>query len=78
MENNSHYQTQIIKIASRIKKIKNKKVDFSMLFDSLEMLEFIENLENEFKIKLDYNYVNKKNFSSINNLLKIIKKIEKK
>ncbi len=78
MENNSNYQTQIIKIASRIKKIKNKKVDFSILFDSLEMLEFIENLENEFKIKLDYNYVNKKNFSSINNLLKIIKKIEKK
>ncbi len=78
MENKNHYQAQILKIASRIKKIRNKKINFSILFDSLEMLEFIENLENEFKIKLDYNYVNKKNFSSIDNLSKIIKKIEKK
>ena len=78
MENKNYYQAQILKIASRIKKIRNKKINFSILFDSLEMLEFIENLENEFKIKLDYNYVNKKNFSSIDNLSKIIKKIEKK
>ena len=64
MENKNHYQTQILKIASRIK-IRNKKTNFSVLFDSLEMLEFIENLENEFKIKLDYNYVNKKIFHQL-------------
>ena len=40
------------------------------------MLEFIENLENEFKIKLDYNYVNKKIFHQLI-ICQIIKKIEK-
>ena len=42
------------------------------------MLEFIEKLESKFNLKLDYKYINKKNFSNIENLSKLIKKIEKK
>ena len=74
----SEIEIQILKIANSIKKLKNKKVDFSVIFDSLEMLEFIEKLESKFNLKLDYKYINKKNFSNIENLSKLIKKIEKK
>lgn len=72
------YKDKILRAAYQIKKLKVNKLDFSEVFDSLEMLEFIENLEKEFRIKLSYKYVNKINFSSVDNLLKIIKKIEKK
>ena len=48
-----------------------------MYFDSLEMLEFIEKLENKFDFKFEYKFINKKNFSSIKNLSKLINKIEK-
>ena len=74
----SETEMEVLKIASRIKKLKNKKVDFSMYFDSLEMLEFIEKLENKFDFKFEYKFINKKNFSSIKNLSKLIYKIEKK
>lgn len=74
----AQYNNKIFKIASRIKKIKNKNINFSVIFDSLEMLEFIEQLENEFKIKIGYKSINKFNFTSINNLSKEIEKIEKK
>ena len=74
----SETEMEVLKIASRIKKLKKKKVDFSMYFDSLEMLEFIEKLENKFDFKFEYKFINKKNFSSIKNLSKLIKKIEKK
>ena len=74
----SETEMEVLKIASRIKKLKNKKVDFSMYFDSLEMLEFIEKLENKFDFKFEYKFINKKNFSSIKNLSKLINKIEKK
>lgn len=72
------YKGKILRAAYQIKKLKVNQLDFSEVFDSLEMLEFIENLEKEFRIKLSYKYVNKINFSSVDNLLKIIKKIEKK
>lgn len=71
-------EIKVLKIAGSIKKLKNKKVDFSLIFDSLEMLDFIEKLENKFNIKLDYKSINKKNFSSKENLSKLINKIEKK
>tara|TARA_X000000950_G_C13850498_1_gene634288 strand:+ start:419 stop:661 length:243 start_codon:yes stop_codon:yes gene_type:complete len=71
-------EIKILKIARTIKEIQNKKIDFSSIFDSLEMLEFIEKLENKFNIKLDYKSINKKNFSSKQNLSKLINKIEKK
>ncbi len=74
----SEIEMKVLKIASSIKKLKNKKADFSMFFDSLEMLEFIEKLEHKFNLKLNYKYINKKNFSSIENLSKLINKIEKK
>ena len=80
MKLNKSLETEIkvFKIASSIKKLKNKKIDFSMTFDSLEMLEFIEKLEHKFHLKLDNKYINKKNFSSIENLSNLINKIEKK
>jgi len=71
-------EIKVLKIAGSIKKLQNKKVDFSLIFDSLEMLDFIEKLENKFNIKLDYKSINKKNFSSKENLSKLINKIEKK
>lgn len=71
-------EIKILKIARTVKEIQNKKIDFSSIFDSLEMLEFIEKLENKFNIKLDYKSINKKNFSSKQNLSKLINKIEKK
>lgn len=71
-------EIKILKIVGSIKKTRNKKLDFSSIFDSLEMLEFIEKLENKFDIKLDYKNINKKNFSSKENLSKLINKIEKK
>ena len=46
-------EIKVLKIAGSIKKLQNKKVDFSLIFDSLEMLDFIEKLENKFNIKLD-------------------------
>ena len=33
-----------------------------MYFDSLEMLEFIEKLENKFDFKFEYKFINKKFF----------------
>ena len=66
----------IFKIA-RKKKINIGKINFSESFDSLQLLDFVEEIERFFKIKISEKDINHKNFSSLKNLEKIIKKNEK-
>lgn len=80
MKKNSNFSKQIKKIVFRItnnKKISLKKINFSENFDSLQMIDFIEQLEKFFEMKISTQDLNYKNFSSLKNLETIIKKNER-
>ena len=77
MKKNSNFLKNIKKIIIRIlknKKIDLKKINFSQDLDSLEMLTFVELLEEFFKIKFKNDDLSYKNFSSLENLQKLINK----
>ena len=64
-------------------KIKKKKVNitnfnFSKNFDSIEILDFISQIEKNFKIKFKDKSINQKNFSNITALIKLISNAKKK
>jgi acyl carrier protein len=80
MEKNNSFVKKIRKVIFKIaknKKINIKKINFSENFDSLQLLDFVEEIEKFFKIKISEKDINYKNFSSLKNLKKIIKKNEK-
>ena len=80
MKKDNNFFKKIKKIVFRIKKNKKlnlKKINFSEDFDSLEMLNFVEIIEKFFKIKISSKELNYKNFSSLQNLQKMIEKNEK-
>ncbi len=80
MEKNNSFVKKIRKAIFKIaknKKINIKKINFSENFDSLQLLDFVEEIEKFFKIKISEKDINYKNFSSLKNLKKIIKKNEK-
>ena len=77
MKKNSNFSKQIKKIIFKItnnKKLNLEKINFSENFDSLQMLDFIVELERFFKIKVSEQDLNYRNFSTLKNLKKIIKK----
>ena len=64
-------------ISNLFKKIKGNKKDYKKekifnLLDSLEMMNFILLIEKRFKVKLNPNYINKKNFASFNSIKNLI------
>jgi acyl carrier protein len=70
------------KIIDIIKKVKpninltKKKVDFikKNLFDSFDIITIISEIEKEFDIKIDADEIKPKNFNSLKNIEKLIKK----
>ena len=70
------------KIIDIIKKVKpninltKKKVDFikKNLFDSFDIITIISEIEKEFDIKIDADEIKPKNFNSLKNIKKMIKK----
>ena len=71
--------SKIVKILNKKKPIKfklstDKNYDFvkNGHIDSLSMIAFVIDLENEFKIKLSYSNINSKNFGNIMGLSKLI------
>ena len=70
------------KIIDIIKKVKpginltKKKVDFikKSLFDSFDIITIISEIEKEFDIKIDADEIKPKNFNSLKNIEKLIKK----
>ena len=70
------------KIINIIKKVKpninltKKKVDFikKNLFDSFDIITIISEIEKEFDIKIDADEITPKNFNSLKNIEKLIKK----
>ena len=50
----------------------NKQNKVSDLLDSIEVFQFISEIEKNFKIKLQASKINEKNFSSLNSILKLI------
>ena len=80
MKKDSSFIKKIRKVIFKIvrkKKINIGKINFSESFDSLQLLDFVEEIERFFKIKISEKDINHKNFSSLKNLEKIIKKNEK-
>tara|TARA_B110000438_G_C15204201_1_gene390039 strand:+ start:85 stop:324 length:240 start_codon:yes stop_codon:yes gene_type:complete len=64
-------------ISNLFKKIKGNKKDFKKekifnFLDSIEMMNFILLIEKRFKIKLNPNHINKKNFASFNSIKNLI------
>lgn len=53
------------------KKYNNKNKIFEVL-DSIQILDFISELEKRFKIKFKASSINEKNFTSLNTILKLI------
>ena len=70
------------KIIDIIKKVKpninltKKKVDFikKSFFDSFDIITIISEIEKEFDIKIDADEIKPKNFNSLKNIEKLIKK----
>ena len=80
MKKDSSFVKKIRKVIFKIDRNKKKnieKINFSENFDSLQLLDFVEEIERVFKIKISEKDINFKNFSSLKNLEKIIKKNEK-
>ena len=72
---------KINKVFIKIKKknINLKNADITDYFDSMEMLEFISDLESSFKIKFKDSEVNTNNFLKLESIKKLINdKIKKK
>ena len=66
----------VIKITK--KKINITNFNFSKNFDSIEILDFISQIEKKFKIKFKDKSINQKNFSNITALIKLISNAKKK
>ena len=80
MNKNRNFLKQIKEIVFRLtnnKKLNLKEINFSEDFDSLQMLDFVEELERCFEIKISPQDLNHKNFSNLKNLEKIIKEDQK-
>ena len=54
-----------------------KKIKIYELFDSIEMLSLISEIEKDFKIKLKPEQINEKNFSKMENLINLINEKKK-
>ena len=54
-----------------------KKIKIYELFDSIEMLSLISEIEKGFKIKLKPEQINEKNFSKMENLINLINEKKK-
>tara|TARA_Y100000591_G_C21350535_1_gene459114 strand:+ start:204 stop:443 length:240 start_codon:yes stop_codon:yes gene_type:complete len=66
----------VIKITK--KKVNLTNFNFSKNFDSIEILDFISQIEKKFKIKFKDKSINHKNFSNITALIKLISNEKKK
>ena len=80
MKKDRNFSKQIKKIVFKItnnKRLNLEKINFSEYFDSLQMLDFVEELEKFFKIRVSEQDLNYRNFSILKNLKKVIKKNEK-
>ena len=80
MKKDRNFSKQIKKIVFKItnnKRLNLEKINFSEYFDSLQMLDFVEELEKFFKIRVSEQDLNYRNFSTLKNLKKVIKKNEK-
>ena len=66
----------VIKITK--KKVNLTNFNFSKNFDSIEILDFISQIEKKFKIKFKVSSINHKNFSNITALIKLISNEKKK
>ena len=64
----------IQKISKSKKKIKGNTILSNSVLDSLNMLDLIDKIENEFNIKLEGADLDYKNFSTINKIEELIKK----
>ena len=72
-------EKKIIKIIKKTKpniKLKDLKTNSIKrdFFDSFDIITIISEMEKEFKIKINVDEINQKNFSSLKNIEKLIKK----
>jgi len=72
----SNNKSEVI-ISNLFKKVKGNKNDFKKgkifdFLDSVEMMNFILLIEKKFKVKLNPNYINEKNFASFNSIKNLI------
>ena len=72
-------EKKIIDIIKKVKpntKLTKKKVDFikKNLFDSFDIITIISEIEKEFDIKIDADEIKPKNFNSLKNIEKLIKR----
>ena len=66
----------LLLILKKIKDISYANVNIFSKLDSIEMLDLILAIEKKFKIKINYLFLNKKNFKNINFLANLIEKIK--
>jgi len=66
----------LLLILKKIKDISYANVNIFSKLDSIEMLDLILAIEKKFKIKINYLFLNKKNFKNINFLANLIDKIK--
>jgi acyl carrier protein len=67
---------KLLFILKKIKNVNYKKENIFDKFDSIEMLNLISAIEKEFQIKINYLFLNKKNFRNLNVLTNLIYKIK--
>jgi acyl carrier protein len=67
---------KLLFILKKIKNVNYKKENIFEKFDSIEMLNLISAIEKEFQIKINYLFLNKKNFRDLNILTNLIYKIK--
>jgi acyl carrier protein len=67
---------KLLFILKKIKNVNYKKENIFEIFDSIEMLNLISAIEKEFQIKINYLFLNKKNFRDLNILTNLIYKIK--
>ena len=66
----------LLLILKKIKDISYANANIFSKLDSIEMLDLILAMEKKFKIKINYLFLNKKNFKNINFLANLIDKIK--
>ena len=76
----NNIKRELKKIVLKItkKKINITNFNFSKKFDSMEILDFISQIEKKFKIKFTDKNINQKNFSNLTVLTKLILNEKKK
>jgi len=74
MKNN--IKKKLLLILQEIKKINYKKDNIFNKFDSMEMLDLISAIEQKFQIKINYIFLNKKNFKNLMALTNLIHQIK--